>query len=78
MIPGGSQSYCCSGFVPSSFANTNSLKLFGHGSLSKPGPELVPSMYDQTHKAVSKGVLKSNEDSGCLFAVVAIGTLLGS
>lgn len=34
---GGSQSYCCSGFVPSPYENTDSLKLVGQNGLVKRG-----------------------------------------
>ncbi|KAJ5369846.1 uncharacterized protein N7496_005938 [Penicillium cataractarum] len=34
---GGSQSYCCSGFVPSSYENTDSPKLIGQNGLTKRG-----------------------------------------
>ncbi|GIJ83219.1 hypothetical protein Asppvi_001739 [Aspergillus pseudoviridinutans] len=50
---GGSQSYCCSGFVPSSFENTDSLPLIGQQALTKRSSK--PS-FDPTFLAIANTV----------------------
>lgn len=72
---GGSQSYCCSGFVPSSFANTDSLNLIGEAGLTKRGTGVIasPGTNSNPDEAIvgkelfkRKGGSWSDEDPTCI------------
>ncbi|KAJ5779984.1 glycoside hydrolase, partial [Penicillium paradoxum] len=69
---GGSQSYCCSGFVPSSYSNTDSLKLIGQNGITKRDGDLItspdtnPDFPDKVgRKGIAKRGLSSSDDALC-------------
>lgn len=65
LMPGGSQLYCCTGFIPSAVTNTDNLQLLGRAGLSSRDVHLdrrgiSPSLAQKeclTSAALATGVL---------------------
>ncbi|KAI1832525.1 hypothetical protein DTO006G1_1154 [Penicillium roqueforti] len=75
---GGSQSYCCSDFVPSSYANTDSLNLVGQDGLTKRGSRLSQKSNSNEKSIAKRGVSSSTEDPTCLGFIDMLGAVFGS